>query len=348
MAKKQKLIGLDIGTSEVRCVEVSVTGVGEEIAVTGFGYAAVEDQTKRKEAILAALNRGGIKTRRVVTAVSGRLVPVRYVTMPRMPDEKLREAVMVEANKYIPFEVDQAVIDCEMLAEEPLAEGQEPSSEVAVRLAAVKRDIIEEHVGELGEAGLYPIIIDHDCFALGNAFEFREMYKPEGEREKRVIALVDVGGEKTSINVMSGLNSFFTREVPGGGVGLTESIARRLSINNEEAEELKKNPGENAEEVMEAVLGPLDDLMSEISLSFDYFENQHEKLVEEVLISGGTSQLAGIMEVFQQHFGKPTNFWDPLEGLKLELPAHQMGQLKSHVRTVPVALGLAARVGTLS
>ena len=204
VAKKQKLIGLDIGTSEVRCVEVSVTGAGDGVAVTGFGYAAVEDQTKRKEAILAALNRGGIKTKRVVTAVSGRLVPVRYVTMPRMPEEKLREAVMVEANKYIPFEVDQAVIDCEMLAEEPPAEGEEPSSEVAVRLAAVKRDIIVEHVDELGSAGLYPIIIDHDCFALGNAFEFRETHKSEGEREKRVVALVDVGGEKTSINVMSG------------------------------------------------------------------------------------------------------------------------------------------------
>ena len=67
-----------------------------------------------------------------------------------------------------------------------------------------------------------------------------------------------------------------------------------------------------------------------------------------VLISGGTSQLSGIMEVFQQHFGKPTNFWDPLEGLQLELPAHQQGQLKSHARTVAVALGLAARVQTLS
>ncbi|MFC1671750.1 type IV pilus assembly protein PilM [Planctomycetota bacterium] len=346
MAKKQKLIGLDIGTNEVRVVEVSTTP--DDVVITGFGYAAVEDPTKKKDAISAALARGGIKTKRAVTAVSGRMVPVRYVTMPRMPEDKLREAIMVEANKYIPFDVDEAVIDCEMLAEEPVAEGEPQPSEVAVRLAAVKRDIIEEHVADLGGAGVYPIIVDHDCFALGNAFEFRELYKAESEREKRVIALVDVGGEKTSINVMQGLDSFFTREVPGGGVSLTDAVARRLSISNDDAEELKKNPGENAEEVMEAVLGPLDDLMSEISLSFDYFENQHEKMVEEVLISGGTSQLSGIMEVFQQHFGKPTNFWDPLEGLQLELPAHQLGQLKSHARTVPVALGLAARVKTQS
>ncbi len=342
MAKKQKLIGLDMGSSEIRCVEVAAAG--DDLVITGFGYAPVEDPEKKESSLSAALSRGGLKTKRAVTAVSGRLVPVRYVAMPRMPVEKLKEAVTVEANKYIPFDVEQAVIDCEPLVEPPLAEGEDPPSEMTVRLVAAKRDIIESHVEELGKAGVYPVIVDHDCFALGNAFELREMHKPEEEREKRVVALVDVGAVKSSLNVMSGLNSYFTREVPGGGFELTEAIARRLSIPAEEAEELKKDPGERTEEIMEAVQGPLDDLMSEISLSFDFFENQHDKVIEEVLVSGGTCKLEGILDIFGQHFGKPTTLWNPLEGLKLELPENQAGQLRDHANTVAVALGLASRV----
>ena len=346
MAKKEKLIGLDMGSSEVRCVEV--IAAGDDLIVTGFGYAPVEDPEKKDKSLSEALSRGGLKTRRAVTAVSGRLVPVRYVAMPRMPVEKLKEAVAVEANKYIPFDVDQAVIDCEPLVEEPLAEGEDPPAEMTVRLVAAKRDIIEGHVEELGKTGVYPIIVDHDCFALGNAFELREMNKPEEEREKRVVALVDVGAVKSSLNVMCGLNSYFTREVPGGGSELTEAIARRLSIPTEEAEVLKKDPGERSEEVMEAASGPLDDLMSEISLSFDFFENQHDKGIEEVMISGGTCKFAGVLDMFAQHFGKPTSLWDPLEGLKLELPENQAGQMRDHVHTVAIALGLAARAKNLS
>ncbi len=343
MANKQKLIGIDIGSSEIRCVEV--IGSEDDFVITGFGYAAVEDPENKESSLSEALSRGGLKTKRAVTAVSGPLAPVRPVVMPRMPIEKLKEAVKMEANKYIPFDVEQAVIDCEPLVEEPLAEGESPPSEITVRLVAVKRDIIEDHVERLGKAGVYPVIVDHDCFALGNAFELREMHKPEGEREKRVVALVDVGAVKSSLNVMSGLNSYFTREVPGGGSELTEAIARRLSIPTEEAEDLKKDPGERTEEVMEAVLGPLDDLMSEISLSFDFFENQHDKVIEEVMISGGACKLAGVMDIFGEHFGKPTTLWDPLEGLKLELPENQAGQLRDHAHTVAIALGLAARVG---
>lgn len=345
MPKKQKVIGLDIGSSEIRCVEIST--MTEETAITGFAYAPVDEEMGVQKAISAALTRGGLKTRRVVTAVAGRLVPVRYVTMPRMPVEKLKEAVQVEANKYIPFDVDQAVIDCEPLVEEPPAEGEKPSPEITVRLIAAKRDIIEDHVTLLSGAGVYPLIIDQDCFALGNAFEFKEMYKSEDQREKRVVALVDVGCVKSSINVMSGINSYFTREVPGGGSELTEAIARRLSVPNDQAEELKRNPGERAEEVMEAMLGPLDDLMSEISLSFDYFESQHDKVIEEVFASGGTCQLPGILDVFEQHFGKPISLWDPLEGLELQLPENQLAQLKEHSCNVAIAIGLAARINGL-
>lgn len=342
MAKKDKIVALDIGASEVRAVEVSIAD--DEIAITGFGYAPVEDAAGRAEAVTTALNRGGIKTRKAVTSLSGRLVVVRPVSMPRMPVEKLKGAIGVEASKYIPFDVEDAVIDCQVLAEPEPEEGEELSPEIDVWLVAAKRNIIEDHVAEMGRIGVYPIIVDYDCFALGNAFEFREMAKSAEERENKIVALVDVGAEKSSINVMAGINSYFTREVPGGGVELTEAIARRLSVDTEAAEMLKRNPGERAEEVMEAVLGPLDDLMGEIGLSFDYFESQHDTVIEEVLVSGGTCRLAGVIDVFEQHFGKPTDFWDPLEGLELRLPEEQIGQIRDHVQTIAVAIGLAARI----
>src|SRR6266850_800395 len=124
LGKKKSLVGLDIGSSEVKAVEL--TEIGDQLMITGFGRAKVASKEGVRDAVSEALRRSGIKTKRVATAVSGRSVIVRYINMVSMSDEELKSALRFEADKYIPFELDEVVLDCARLEDpgEASAAGQ--------------------------------------------------------------------------------------------------------------------------------------------------------------------------------------------------------------------------------
>ncbi len=336
MARSEKLVGVDIGTTTVRCVEV--LRKRDTVYVTAFGYAPVTDASDRGSAVAEALRRGKIKTKRVAAALSGRLVPVRYISMPRMPEDEMREAIRAELGKYMPFDPEDAVMDFEILG------GPETQPEVQVRLVAAKREAVEQWVKELRKAGVYPVVMDHDSFALSNAFVFQQMHRDESGRDGRVVALIDIGASKTSINIVAEMRSLFSREIDSAGSALTEAVGRRLNISFEEAEQLKCNPGDRREEVLDAIAGVVDDIMGEVSLSFDYFEGQYDRRVEQVYLCGGTCLLDGVLNLVGDHFDIPVDVWNPIDGLHLSLPAHQEQQMRSMACSLAVVMGLAARV----
>ncbi len=340
--KHNRVVGLDIGSSEVKALEMQK--VGDRYAITGFASTRIRSPEETRPAIQEVIKAGGFRTRRVVTAVSGRSVIVRYVNMPQMSPEQLRSAVRYEADKYIPFEVDEVVLDCQIL--EPEAErGEGEQPEMKVLLVAVKQSLIDEHVALLRESGLTPTVIDVDAFALGNAFELHlESTHREREFDDRVVALIDIGANKTNINIVRGPNSYFTREVYLAGNDFTEAIARRLGIDEAEAEELKLEPRDRVGEIEECILPTLDDLGNEIQLSFDYFENQFEKEVEEVYVSGGSAKLPGLARTFEGSFDKPIIFWDPLENLPIRSDRIDEKALYARSNQLAVVVGLASRV----
>jgi type IV pilus assembly protein PilM len=156
-----------------------------------------------------------------------------------------------------------------------------------VLLVACKRAVIDEQLRVLALAGLHPEVVDVDVFALGNAFE-TAVRRGTGAAS-RVAALVDVGASKTSVNLVRADSSLFTREIHTGGDAFTTAVATRLGMKQAEAEALKRRPGPEAERVHGAVTTAVDDLASEIRLSFEYFENQFDLTIDEVLLSGGGS-----------------------------------------------------------
>lgn len=337
--KRKRAIALDIGSSEIKALEVENTRQG--LAVTGFAVTSVGSQDETIYGIKQILRHSNFKTKNVITAVSGRSVIVRYVNMSQMPVEDLRQAIRFEADKYIPFEVDEVVMDCQIL--EPdigLGEGDKP--EMKVLLVAVKRTLIDEHLKLLRDAGLQSLTIDVDAFALGNAFEMKSM-GAGGLQPDRVVALVDIGANKTNINIMRGNVSYFTREVYLAGNDFTDAVSRRFSMDTPEAEHLKSNPEDRIGEVEEAILPTLDDLGNEIQLSFDYFENQFDRVVEEVYISGGSSRLPGLERAFEGAFEKKVLFWNPLENVDIQNPRIDQKVLTSFAGQLAVTVGLAAR-----
>ncbi len=334
----RNVLGLDIGSSGIKAVELSTAGA--QPVITNFGYEEVgaggTEATVR--ALSTLVERCRFRAPRIVTSVSGRSVIVRYVNVREMPDEDLKRSMQYEADKYIPFSTTEVVIDCQRLP------GVEPATgEMKVLLVAVKRNLIEEHLDILKSAGLHPSIIDVDSFALGNAFNLCFGEEVKQEERPKVRALIDIGASKTNINILSGLESRFTREVYVAGHDFTEAISRRLSVDPFEVERLKKEPSGRESEIQEAIGSVLDDLQSEIQLSFDFYENEFEQEVDEILLSGGSSVVSGVLESFSQAFNRPVQKWAPTERLSLSLSPERAEQARNVGPQLAVVVGLASR-----
>jgi type IV pilus assembly protein PilM len=212
-----------------------------------------------------------------------------------------------------------------------------------VLLVAVKRSLIEDHVGLIQQAGLTPTIIDIDAFALGNSFEFRDLLSPRMEEKEKVAALIDIGANKTNINIKRGRVSYFTREIYMAGNDFTDGISKRLGLETHEAEMLKKDPGDRIGELMESVAPTLEDLGNEIHLSFDYFENQFDAEVEEVFLSGGGAMFPQLEETFTRIFDRKTMLWDPTENFEVSNRV-DTNALRDNAPQLAIAVGLASRI----
>jgi type IV pilus assembly protein PilM len=250
---------------------------------------------------------------------------------------ELRNAIRFEADKYIPFSIDEVVLDCQPI------EGADNvgADEMKVLLVAVKRNLIEEHVSLLRSAGVNPVIIDVDGFALGNA----HVLASRNGGTKDVRALIDIGASKTNINVVEGANSLFTREVYVGGGDFSAELGRRLAVDPFQVEKLKTAPGERKEELREAVQSVTDDLGNEVRLSLDFFENEFDRPVGSVMLSGGGSRLSGLVESLEQNFKKPTQLWDPASAFALNLSHGGQEVFNEKGPQMAISLGLAARLG---
>ena len=331
----KSIIGLDIGSSSVKAVELTRAGAG--LVITGIGSAPIETPEGLGDAIQKVLKDAGITAKRCVSSVSGRSVIIRQVPMAQVPDSDLRQAIEYEADKYIPFDVNEVQLDVQRLKGE---DGETPAGQMKVLLVAVKKTLVDEHIALLQSIGLKPVIIDVDVFALGNAFELRNLSL--GIRDDEVRALIDIGASKTNINIMRGNTSFFQREFYVAGNDLTEAVAKRFGEDPKDVERMKKEPGGALESMQDAMLPVLEDIGNEIRLSFDYFENQYDQQVKEVYLSGGTAYFPGVDTMLTQIFNLPVKVWDPTEGLEISgVSPAGMGGANSDMA---IALGLASRI----
>lgn len=338
-ARTSSVVGLDVGTSAIKAVELTATG--KSLEVTGFGQIEVppDDPQARVHAITELMREGGFRSRRVVSNISGKTVIVRYLTMPKMSDDELRSAIALEAGKYVPYPLDECVLDCQRLDGPMDTAG---AGKMTVVFVAARRSQITEQLALLHDGGITPEVIDVDALALGNAWELA-MSGADAAAQPACLAFVDVGATKTCLNIMVGDTSFFSREIYFGGRHFTEAIGRRLSIDPGPAEDMKRLPDAGGEAVRDALLPTIDDLGNEIQLSFDYFENQFQKKIAEIRLSGGGSRLAIIRESFEKIFERPTTAFNPFETLAVN-PDVDADLLGCNASRLVVAVGLAARV----
>jgi type IV pilus assembly protein PilM len=292
----KNLVGVDIGSSSIKVCEIEEKRKGQRTLVR-FGLHPLPPQTvvdghvMNAGAIVEGLDRlfHKQKRREVALRASGHSVIIKKITMPMMTPEELDEQIGWEAEQHIPFELSDVQIDYQVLTQRA-AQGQ-----MDVLLVAAKKEELSDLTNLALQAKLKPRVVDLDAFAVQNCFEVAFGAPQAGQ----TIVLLHVGASLTTLNILSGGVTAFTRDIANGGNAITEEIQRRLNISQEEAEAFKCGGAKGLvpKEVPEIVAQSVEGLAGEIQRSLDfYLATSGDRDVDRIVISGGTGNVAALRD----------------------------------------------------
>lgn len=340
---EKNYLSLDIGSSSVKMLEVR--GNGSAMRILNAGIAplpfnaiqgnVVQDVASVTQAIRTLLDAQRIKATEVIAAVPGPAVIIKRATFPMQDPAELEETILFEAGNFIPESLDNVNLDYQTLDFDPSA------TDVDVLLVAVRKDVINGYVAAISDAGLVPVVVDVDYFALENMFEANYTLEPE-----EVVALINIGARYSSINIMKGERSAFTGDVPVGGRHFTDMLAQELGISYEQAETLKlTGPTEESarEKVQSIIATASEQLLDEIQRALSFFwTGSADEHVSTVYLSGGSAQLPGLAPALSERLQIPVEVSDPFRLLTMGRHADEHF-IRQHASALAVSVGLATR-----
>lgn len=344
MADGRNLVGVDIGASSIKVVQLKETR--KRLSVVKYGIAALPPQTivdghiMNRAAVIEALSSiwsaQRIPLRDVAIGVYGQSVIVRKITVPIMTQAELAEQITWEAEQHIPFDIKVMNIDYEVLRRRPEA------GQMDLLLVAAKKDEINDYASVVREARIKPQIVDINAFCVQNAFEF-----VHGLPDDQTIALLNVGAAVSSLNIVSRGISAFTREVTNAGNTVTEEIQRQLGVPYEQAEQMKiaSSQGQSVPpQVHQVVAQACDSLAGEIQRSLDfYLATSGEAEIQRVYVCGGSAYLSPLVSAIEKRARVPVMVLDPLANLTVDPRTVNEGDLRARAAQLCVAVGLALR-----
>ena len=337
--KTPPAFGLDVGSSAVKAVQL--TPQNGSYALTALGIAtlpgdsiadgAIKDPPAVIDGIKEAVLKAGIKSRDAAVAVCGRELIIKKVQIPEVPAKELHDAIQLEAEHHIPFAMDEVFIDYHALA----AHG----GTMDLILVAVKKSKVLEYLMVVEEAGLQPVVVDVDGFALSNQ---HELNRPTDSGD--AVALIDIGASIMKTNVMKAGATLFARDIPFGGALYTQAISQRLGIPFEQAEaaKLAKDTSVKWESLVPALEEVSRELSLEVQRTFDYFASTAEsEPIAKIVLAGGCAQLPGLNEYLSSTWGIPVDLATPFE--RIEVGAAHQAQIADAGPSLAVAVGLSLR-----
>jgi type IV pilus assembly protein PilM len=348
LTPKRQLVGLDIGSSGIKLVQLKENR--GRYVLQKFGMKALEpevivdgtvmDEGRVVSAIKELYDELNVKVKQVAVSISGHAVIIKKISLPPMPDDELEGQVRLAAEQYIPFDINEVNIDFHVL---PAAEGAgDQQGEMSVILVAAKKDKINELTELVKGAGLIPMVMDVDAFAIENMHAINYPVSQED-----TTALVNLGASVMNINIVRQGVSVFTRDIPIGGNRYTEAIQRELGMSYDEAEETKKGARSagGSQAAVTAVIDSVNaEVASEIGRTIDYFKSTMSDVeVQHILLCGGGAQVKGLLQQLKDRVQADVEVANPFGELDTSGSDFDQGTLAEMAPLAAVGVGLALR-----
>lgn len=354
LGPSKQLLGLDIGSSSIKLVQMKeqkgqytlqkfgLKQLEPEVIVDGTVMDAARVVTIIKELV----QESNVKLKNVAMSISGHSVIVKKISLPPMPDDELEIQVKLAAEQYIPFDINEVNLDFHIL--DPLEQSEDGQTQMAILLVAAKKDKVNELTELVKGAGLTPVVLDVDAFAIENMYDINYLASPE-----EVIALVNIGASVMNVNILKGSTtgkgsaSLFTRDISIGGNRYTESIQRDLGVSYEEAEAAKtgaRREGLDPESVVTVIDGVNAEVVSEIARSVDYFKTTNtDGEINKIVMCGGSAKVPGLIQQLGDRMGVTVEMANPFNQVDTATGKFDPEYLVSVSSQAAVGVGLAIR-----
>ncbi len=284
------------------------------------------------DTISGLIQEAGLKGRDVVTAVGGHDVIIKPIEMDRMKETDAREVIRWEAEQHVPFDIKSVELDFQIL--NPLAEGLQ----MEVLLVAAKRELVDNKVSLLLDAGVSPSVIDVDAFALHNAFEYNYPEAMEG-----IVALVNVGHETTNVNILEDGGLILTRDIPFGSRRVREDLQRERGFTAEQAEDIVQGREELAE-MPQLVESSADEVAVGIERASAFLMTRQSGAgLGQIFLSGGGSRIPGMSDALGRRMSVETQVVNPFERIPVRADVGGNVNLEEAAPMLLLPLGLALR-----
>jgi len=338
------IVGLDLGSSYLKAVQLRETRSGYELELFDalsispelIVEGSIIDAIRLTESLRELLRKAKVKAKDAVISISGHSsVIIKRISLPEMSEEELSESIKFEAEQYVPFDIEDVNLDFQILGP------KEEPGQMDVILVAVKKDVINDYVSVVKEAGLNTVVVDVDAFALENMYGIN--YEVEAGKN---VALVNIGASTMNMNILKAGVSAFTRDSSIGSNIHSDALQKEFNITYEEAERLKR--GEmlekvKREEATSLIVNASNEIFSEVARSLDYFKSSTVQAeVQEVILSGGCALIRDFASLLSRKIGIPVMLAQPFRNIlipkKLDVTfVEEMAPLGA------VAVGLAMR-----
>ncbi len=336
-SEQKRLIGLDMGSSSVKLVELSQDGTSyelERLALVPIGQGDSQEAAKR--ALSMILESESVQCKAVATSVSGPHVAVRVLRFPQLAREEIEGAVWYEGGQVIAFDINDAYVDYSVLDRQD-ANGEEGAGRTDVLFVAASKHEVDWRTGTLKESGLEPRFVGVDMLVLLDA-ALMEPSVPQ------TVAVLHVGAACTGIGVTQGGATPFVRDLEIGGNAFTHVISAALGVPFSEAETTKVTGASWTPETEQAVRDVASHLIGEIHRSMVYYQTRsHGARVEKMLLCGGSSRLRGLRSSIEDSLGIPVEFWSPMGRVHVDEGRFDMPSVEQLSPFVALAAALAMR-----
>ena len=342
--RNKQSIGLDIGSSSLKAAELRPSRRGgyelvslgiEELSPDCIVDGVIISKIPVSDAINSIFTQQSIKNGRIVTSISGHSVIVKKISLPVQSDD-LAESIRWEAEQYIPFDIADVNLDYQVLGENA------GTGNLDILLVAVKKDKITDYTSVIKMAGKTPVVVDVDAFALQNAYEIN--YEPTSNS---TVALLDIGASTMTINIVSGTDFLFTRDVGVGGHQYTEFIQKEFNLNHNQAQNLKHGEAVeniNPDEARHVIDSVTEIICLEIQKTYDFFKSTTTvDRIDRMIVSGGAAHTPGLIETLARKFEIPAETFDSFKKITFDPKRFSSSMIADRAPDLAIAIGLALR-----
>ena len=315
------VLGIDISSTSIKLLELSQSGDRyrvESFAIEPLPANAVTEKNINEmevvgNAIGKAIVKSGTSLRTAAVAVAGSAVITKVVELEAsLSEDDMESQIVVQADKYIPYPIDDVAIDFEVLG---LSSKNPDSAEVLV--AACRKETVDGYEAALNIAKLNVRIVDVEAFAMERVYQLIEP-QLDFKNDDHLVAIVDIGASTTTLSVLKNGHTIYTREQMFGGHQLTEEIMQRYGLPMEEADVAKKT-GELPDDYEPEILAPfVETVVRQVSRSLQFFYSSgHYSAVEYVIVAGGNASIPGIVEEISRKVDVPCVMANPFANMTL-------------------------------